>query len=116
MHLDFTDEQLELRDAARSALARECPPRLVAAVAGGGPGQDELTAALTWLGWPALAVDVDLGGLGRSFVELGILNELRIVRSAEMTSMTNAMSCSDCRSTHSCATVGYGALTIVAPW
>lgn len=46
MHLDFTDEQLELRDAARSALARECPPRLVAAVAADGPGQDELTAAL----------------------------------------------------------------------
>jgi alkylation response protein AidB-like acyl-CoA dehydrogenase len=75
MHLDFTDEQLELRDAARSALARECPPRLVAAVAAGGPGQDELTAALTWLGWPALAVDVDPGGLGRSFVELAVVLE-----------------------------------------
>jgi alkylation response protein AidB-like acyl-CoA dehydrogenase len=75
MHLDFTDEQLELRDAARSALARECPPRLVAAVAAGGPGQDELTAALTWLGWPALAVDVDLGGLGRSIVELAVVLE-----------------------------------------
>ena len=26
MHLEFSDEQLELRDSARAILARECPP------------------------------------------------------------------------------------------
>ena len=75
MHLEFTDEQLELRDSARAALARECPPRLVREIAGGGPGLEELATALTWLGWPALTIDVDLGGLGRSFVELAVVLE-----------------------------------------
>jgi alkylation response protein AidB-like acyl-CoA dehydrogenase len=75
MYLEFNDEQLELRDTARAALARECPPQLVRDVAAGGLGGDELAAALTWLGWPALTVDVDLGGLGRSFVELAMVIE-----------------------------------------
>jgi alkylation response protein AidB-like acyl-CoA dehydrogenase len=75
MHLEFTDEQLELRDSARAILARECPPRLVREIAGGGPGLDGLATAFTWLGWPALTIDVDLGGLGRSFVELAMLLE-----------------------------------------
>jgi alkylation response protein AidB-like acyl-CoA dehydrogenase len=75
VHLEFTDEQLELRDSARAALARECPPRLVRDVAAGVTGTADLGTALTWLGWPALTVDVDLGGLGRSFVELAIVLE-----------------------------------------
>ncbi|HZM38195.1 MAG TPA: acyl-CoA dehydrogenase family protein [Acidimicrobiales bacterium] len=75
MHLEFTDEQLELRDSARAILARECPPRLVRDIAAGGPGLEELATAFTWLGWPALTIEVDLGGLGRSFVELAMLLE-----------------------------------------
>jgi alkylation response protein AidB-like acyl-CoA dehydrogenase len=75
MYLEFNDEQLELRDSARAALARECPPRLVRELAEGGVGGAELMTALTWLGWPALTIDVDLGGLGRSFVELAVVLE-----------------------------------------
>jgi alkylation response protein AidB-like acyl-CoA dehydrogenase len=75
VHLEFTDEQLELRDAARSALARECPPRLVRDIAAGVTSTDDLATALTWLGWPALTIDVDQGGLGRSFVELAVVLE-----------------------------------------
>jgi alkylation response protein AidB-like acyl-CoA dehydrogenase len=75
MYLEFTDEQLELRDSARAALARECPPDLVRDVAAGGRGGDELADRLAWLGWPALTMDVDQGGLGRSFVELAIVVE-----------------------------------------
>jgi alkylation response protein AidB-like acyl-CoA dehydrogenase len=75
MYLEFTDEQLELRDSARAALARECPPELVRRVAAGGLGAEDLTAALAWLGWPALTTDVDQGGLGRTFVELAIVLE-----------------------------------------
>ncbi|HEY2998172.1 MAG TPA: acyl-CoA dehydrogenase family protein [Acidimicrobiales bacterium] len=77
MDLEFSDEQLELRDSARAALARACPPRLVQRMAAstepGGAG--ELASELTWLGWPALTIDVDLGGLGRSFVELAVVVE-----------------------------------------
>jgi len=75
MHLEFTDEQLELRDSARAALGRECPPRLVRGIAAGGPGLQGLATAFTWLGWPALTIEVDLGGLGRGFVELAVLLE-----------------------------------------
>jgi alkylation response protein AidB-like acyl-CoA dehydrogenase len=75
MYLEFTDEQLELRDSARAALARECPPELVRDVAAGGRGGDDLADRLAWLGWPALTMDVDQGGLGRSFVELAIVVE-----------------------------------------
>jgi alkylation response protein AidB-like acyl-CoA dehydrogenase len=75
VHLEFTDEQLELRDAARSALARECPPRLVRDIAAGVTATGDLATALAWLGWPALTIDVDQGGLGRSFVELAIVLE-----------------------------------------
>jgi alkylation response protein AidB-like acyl-CoA dehydrogenase len=75
MYLEYTDEQLELRDSARAALARECPAELVRDVAAGGRGGDDLADRLAWLGWPALTMDVDLGGLGRSFVELAIVVE-----------------------------------------
>ncbi|MBN2623663.1 MAG: acyl-CoA/acyl-ACP dehydrogenase [Acidimicrobiales bacterium] len=75
MDLEFTDEQLDLRDSARSELARECPPGLVRGVADGAPGTDRFATALTWLGWPALTIPLDLGGLGRSFVELAVVLE-----------------------------------------
>ena len=75
MHLEFTDEQLELRDSARATLARECPPRLVREVAVGGAEAEGFRSQLSWLGWPALTIDPDLGGLGRGFVELAIVLE-----------------------------------------
>jgi alkylation response protein AidB-like acyl-CoA dehydrogenase len=75
VYLELTDEQLELRDSARSALARECPPRRVRDIAAGATGAGDLDTALSWLGWPALTIDVDLGGLGRSFVELAVVLE-----------------------------------------
>jgi alkylation response protein AidB-like acyl-CoA dehydrogenase len=75
MYLEFNDEQLELRDSARAALARECPPRLVRDIVDGRRSAADLASALTWLGWPALTIDVDLGGLGRSFVELAVVLE-----------------------------------------
>jgi len=75
MHLEFTDEQLELRDSARATLVRECPPRLVREVALSGAEAEGFRTQLTWLGWPALTIDADLGGLGRSFVELAVVLE-----------------------------------------
>jgi alkylation response protein AidB-like acyl-CoA dehydrogenase len=75
MHLEFTDEQLELRDSARAILTRECPPRLVREVAVSGGEAGGFRSQLSWLGWPALTVDVDFGGLGRGFVELAVVLE-----------------------------------------
>jgi alkylation response protein AidB-like acyl-CoA dehydrogenase len=75
MHLEFTDEQLELRESARAILTRECPPRLVREVAVSGAEAGGFRSQLSWLGWPALTVDVDFGGLGRGFVELAVVLE-----------------------------------------
>ncbi len=75
MHLEFTDEQLALRDSARAILTRECPPRLVREVAVSGAEAEGFRTQLNWLGWPALTIDVDLGGLGLGFAELAVVLE-----------------------------------------
>ena len=78
MFLEFDDEQLELRDSARAVLARLCPdPADLGPTDPVDPadGREQVEAELGWLGWPALAIDVDLGGLGRSFVELAVVLE-----------------------------------------
>ena len=77
MDFELTEDQEQLRDAARSFLERECPPSLVRRAFEGHAG--EVTASL-WkkmvdLDWPALAVPESLGGIGYGFVELGLLCE-----------------------------------------
>jgi len=75
MFLEFNDEQLELRESARATLSRLCPPSLVRAVADGTGDAAELESEIGWLGWPALTIDVDLGGLGRGYAELAVVLE-----------------------------------------
>ena len=77
MDLDFTDEQEALRESVRSVLARECPIGLVRAVVetGDRSAVDALWRRMVDLDWPALTVPEDVGGLGLSFVELGVLAE-----------------------------------------
>jgi alkylation response protein AidB-like acyl-CoA dehydrogenase len=75
MHLELTADQLELRDSARSVLARECPPRLVRDVVLAGIGATQLGKTLAWLGWTALPIAPDQGGLGRGPVELAVVLE-----------------------------------------
>ncbi len=75
MDLEFTPDQLELRDNARSVLATECPPSLVRAVYDGEGNGEKLWATLVGLGWPAIGIDEEHGGLGLSFVEVGLVVE-----------------------------------------
>src|SRR5215475_14561055 len=80
MELDFTSEQDELRDGARSVLAAECRPALVrelveARVAGKTASAEALWAQFVDLGWPALNVPEAAGGLGLGAVELAVLAE-----------------------------------------
>lgn len=77
MDFELTEDQEQLRGAARSVLERECPPSLVRSAYEG--NASEVSAGL-WkkmvdLDWPALAVPESLGGLGYGFVELGLLCE-----------------------------------------
>ncbi|MEY2398550.1 MAG: hypothetical protein QOJ00_1724 [Actinomycetota bacterium] len=76
MDFEFTDDQHELRDNARSVLASACPPSLVRAVyEGDTAGVDGLWKTLVDLGWPAIGVDEANGGLGLTFVEVGLVVE-----------------------------------------
>src|ERR1700687_3934473 len=78
MQLEFTDEQDELRDGVRQMLARECPMSLVRAVVekpGDRDPADGLWRQMVDLGWPALTVPEEYGGLGLGMVELAVVVE-----------------------------------------
>ncbi|MFZ6003398.1 MAG: acyl-CoA dehydrogenase family protein [Actinomycetota bacterium] len=75
MDFEFTDEQLALRENARAVLASTCPPQVVRAVYEGRDGADALWSALVDLDWPAIGVSEESGGLGLSFIEVGIVVE-----------------------------------------
>src|SRR3954451_18989440 len=78
MELDFDPDQEDLRDSARTFLAAECPVSVVRAVveariAGRTADADALHAHMVELGWPALAVPADAGGLGLGPIEIALL-------------------------------------------
>ena len=75
MHLEFTAEQDELRDGVRTVLAGECPMSLVREVVEKDMTADALWARMVQLGWPALTVAEDAGGLGMGPVELAVVVE-----------------------------------------
>jgi alkylation response protein AidB-like acyl-CoA dehydrogenase len=75
LDFEFTDDQLELRDNARSVLAGACPPALVRSVHEDGASGEALWKQLVALDWPAIGISEDHGGLGLSFVEVGVVVE-----------------------------------------
>ncbi len=80
MELDFDTDQEDLRDSIRAFLTAECPIALVreiveARIAGGTADAGALQAHMTELGWPALAIPADAGGLDLGPIELGLLAE-----------------------------------------
>jgi alkylation response protein AidB-like acyl-CoA dehydrogenase len=75
MELEFTPDQEDLRDSVRSVLARECPPGLVRAVYEDPSQADGLWRQMLELGWPALTIPEDLGGIGLGAVELAVVVE-----------------------------------------
>jgi alkylation response protein AidB-like acyl-CoA dehydrogenase len=74
---ELTDDQVELRDAVRSVVDKECPPTLVRAVAEdrGEDDVDALWATFVSLDWPSLTVPEADGGMGLTAVELAITLE-----------------------------------------
>src|SRR3990172_2345301 len=75
MELEFTAEQEELRDGVRAMLARECPMSLVRAVVEDGASADALWKQMCSLGWPALTISEQHGGLGLGAVERAVVVE-----------------------------------------
>jgi len=75
MDLDFTPDQDALRANVRDVLARECTRGVVRAVAEGSGTADTLWDRMVELGWPALTVPEEHGGLGMGVVEAAIVCE-----------------------------------------
>jgi alkylation response protein AidB-like acyl-CoA dehydrogenase len=75
MELEFSTDQEELRDSIRAVLLKECPIAVARRVVEHGTPPTELWATMTSLGWPALTIPEDDGGIGLGMVEAGILAE-----------------------------------------
>ncbi len=75
MDFEFTEDQRELREAARTLLAAACPASLVREVHEGTGDGATLWPTLVEHDWPALGLPAEVGGLGLGFVEVGILVE-----------------------------------------
>ena len=75
MELDFSADQEALRDSIRAVLAREAPIATARRVAETGEGAEALWAVVSGLGWPALCVPEQYGGIGLGTIEAAILAE-----------------------------------------
>ena len=75
MDLELNDDQIDLRDNVRAVLARECPASVVRGVYEGTDDASALWKQMVELGWPALGVPEEYGGVGMGSVELGIVAE-----------------------------------------
>jgi alkylation response protein AidB-like acyl-CoA dehydrogenase len=75
MDLELSDDEAALRDNVRSVLAGICPPATVRSVYDGDVRPPGLWRQMVELGWPALAISEENGGLGLGFVELVLLAE-----------------------------------------
>jgi alkylation response protein AidB-like acyl-CoA dehydrogenase len=75
VNFDLSDEQQQLRSSVRSVLERECTPALVRSMYEGGQAPQQPWQSAVELGWTALVIPEDCGGLGLGFVELALLME-----------------------------------------
>jgi alkylation response protein AidB-like acyl-CoA dehydrogenase len=75
VELEFTDDQEELRDGVRSLLVSECPMSFVREIVEKGSSADDLWNQMVELGWPALTIAEEHGGLGLGPVELAVVVE-----------------------------------------
>src|SRR6266436_6713709 len=76
MNFDFSDEQKQMRDAARKFLTEKCPPKAVRAVLDGKAGYDkELWKGLAEMGFLGVAIPEEFGGAGAGHLELCVIAE-----------------------------------------
>ena len=75
MHLEFTEDQDALRASVREVLAKECPPAVARERAEKGSPAIALWSRAVDLGWPALTLPEDYGGLGLGAVEATVVAE-----------------------------------------
>src|SRR3977135_438904 len=76
MNFDFSDEQKQMRDAARKYLAEKCSPKAVRAVLDGKVSYDkELWKGLAEMGFLGVAIPEAFGGAGAGHLDLCVIAE-----------------------------------------
>jgi alkylation response protein AidB-like acyl-CoA dehydrogenase len=76
MNFDFSDDQKQMRDAARKFLSEQCPPKTVRAVLDGKAAYDkELWKGLAEMGFIGVAIPEEFGGAGAGHLELCVIAE-----------------------------------------
>src|ERR1700712_2061185 len=76
MNFDFSDEQKQMRDAARKFLTEKCPPKAVRNVLDGKtPYDKELWKGLAEMGFLGVAIPEQFGGAGAGHLELCVIAE-----------------------------------------
>ncbi len=76
MNFEFSEEQLFIRDQARNFLSAECSPALVREILDGEASYHAgLWRQIVELGWTAMAIPEQYGGLGLGYLELCVIAE-----------------------------------------
>lgn len=76
MNFDFSEEQRTIQEQARTMLAKECPAtRVREQLNDDATGDIALWKKMVELGWPAIAIAEEHGGLGLSYLELCVIAE-----------------------------------------
>src|SRR3989440_7673406 len=76
MNFDFSDDQKQMRDAARKFLSEKCSPKAVRAVLDGKTAYDkELWKGLAEMGFLGVAIPEQFGGAGAGHLELCVIAE-----------------------------------------
>ena len=75
MEFTLSEDQLALRDSVREVLSDRFPLQRVAAMADGDGFDPASWKEIAGLGWPAVSVAEDAGGLGMGFVEEAVVLE-----------------------------------------
>src|SRR5260370_22813799 len=76
MNFDFSDDQKQMRDAARKFLSEKCPPKAVRTVLDGKAAYDkELWKGLAEMGLLGVAIPEGFGGAGAGHLELCVIAE-----------------------------------------
>src|SRR6202171_1830043 len=76
MNFDFSDEQKQMRDAARKFLAEKCPPKAVRTVLDGKETYDkDLWKGLAEMGFLGVAIPEEFGGAGAGHLGLCVIHE-----------------------------------------
>src|SRR2546426_5380584 len=76
MNFDFSDDQKQMRDAARKFLTEKCSPKAVRVVLDGkAPYDKELWKGLAEMGFLGVAIPEEFGGAGAGHLELCVIAE-----------------------------------------